>query len=131
MLQNNKKLVKVLKNQKTYQKLNLLQTIDLKTFVNEKIAPGSSGYFYIYLISNSDLSYEIEIISKTEKPKNFEFQIEENKGNLEKNKMKKIRIDWKWLYKSLSNGTYRIVKYALEDSSLEKKYFSVEFEITE
>ena len=96
--QNNKKLVKVLKNQKTYQKLNLFQTIDLKTFVNEKIAPGSSGYFYIYLISNSDLSYEIEIISKTEKPKNFEFQIEENKGNLEKNKMKKIRIDWKWLY---------------------------------
>ena len=90
--------IKVFKNQKTYQKVNLFQTVDLKTLVNEKIAPGSKGYFYIYLISNSDLEYEIEIISKNEKPKNFEFEIEEDKGKLEKNKIKKIRINWKWLY---------------------------------
>ena len=50
---------------------------------------------------------------------------------VDRNKKLVLEIDWKWLYKSLSNGTYRIVKYALEDSSLEKKYFSVEFEITE
>ena len=49
---------------------------------------------------------------------------------VDRNKKLVLEIDWKWLYKSLSNGTYRIVKYALEDSSLEKKYFSVEFEIT-
>ena len=50
---------------------------------------------------------------------------------VDRNKKLVLEIDWKWLYGSLSNGTYRIVKYALEDSSLEKKYFSVEFEITE
>ena len=50
---------------------------------------------------------------------------------VDRNKKLVLEIDWKWLYKCLSNGTYRIVKYALEDSSLEKKYFSVEFEITE
>ena len=56
--------IEVFKNHKNYQKLNLFQTVDLKTLVNEKIAPGSNGYFYIYLISNSDLDYEIDIIIK-------------------------------------------------------------------
>src|SRR5699024_4440867 len=39
-----------------------------------------------------------------------------------------LDIDWEWLYGTLDNGYYRIVKYALSDS-LEKKYFSVKFEI--
>ena len=90
--------IKVFKNQKNYQKINLFQTVDLKTLVNEKIAPGSEGNFYIYLTSNSDLEYEIEIISKNQRPKNFQFEIKDKKGFLKKDEIKKIRIDWKWAY---------------------------------
>ena len=48
---------------------------------------------------------------------------------IDRNNKLVLEIDWEWLYGSLSNGTYRIVKDAIEDSTLEKKYFSVEFEI--
>ena len=48
---------------------------------------------------------------------------------IDRNNKLVLEIDWEWLYGSLSSGTYRIVKDAIEDSTLEKKYFSVEFEI--
>ena len=50
---------------------------------------------------------------------------------VDRNKKLVLDINWSLLYGSLPKGTYRIVKDALEDSSLKKKYFSVEFEITE
>lgn len=90
--------IKVEKGKTDYQDIDLFQTIDLKTLVNEKIAPGTKGSFYVYLSSNSDVTYKIEIVGKNISPKNFNFKISEKEGSLEKNKTKKVKVDWEWPY---------------------------------
>ena len=90
--------IKVERGKTDYQDIDLFQTIDLKTLVNEKIAPGTKGSFYVYLSSNSEVNYQMEIIGKNISPKNFNFEISEKEGKLEKNKIKKIKINWEWPY---------------------------------
>lgn len=90
--------IKVERGKTDYQDIDLFQTIDLKTLVNEKIAPGTKGSFYVYLSSNSKVNYQMEIIGKNISPKNFNFEISEKEGKLEKNKIKKIKINWEWPY---------------------------------
>ena len=90
--------IEVVKGKRNFQKIDLAQTVDIKTLVDEKIAPGAKGSFYVYLTSNSNMNYEIEIIDKNESPKNFQFKIDEENGKLEKNKTKKIEINWDWPY---------------------------------
>ena len=115
--------VKVFKDKKSYEKVNLLQTINLNTLVNEKVAPGTSGSFYVDLISDSDLQYELEIVNKNEKPKNFEFEIEEKEGRIEKNKIKKVRINWKWLYEINEEEDIQDTK---DGETLEKFNFEIQ-----
>ena len=115
--------VKVFKDKKSYEKVNLLQTINLNTLVNEKVAPGTSGSFYVDLISDSNLQYELEIVNKNEKPKNFEFEIEEKEGRIEKNKIKKVRINWKWLYKINEEEDIQDTK---DGETLEKFNFEIQ-----
>ena len=57
--------------------LNLSDTVDNKTLVYEKIAPGTSGRFDILLTSNENLNYKIEFESKSEKPTNLQFYTSE------------------------------------------------------
>lgn len=90
--------IKVERGKTDYQDIDLFQTIDLKTLVNEKIAPGTKGSFYVYLSSNSKVNYQMEIIGKNISPKNFNFEISEKEGELEKNKIKKVKINWEWPY---------------------------------
>lgn len=90
--------VKITKGQNSYQKIDLLQSIDMETLVNEKIAPGTKGSFYVYLTSNADMNYEIKILDKNKSPKNFKFEISENQGKIEKNKIKKVEVNWEWPY---------------------------------
>lgn len=115
--------VKVFKDKKSYEKVNLLQTINLNTLVNEKVAPGTSGSFYVDLISDSNLQYELEIVNKNEKPKNFEFEIEEKEGRIEKNKIKKVRINWKWLYEINEEEDIQDTK---DGETLEKFNFEIQ-----
>ncbi len=96
--EENEYKIKVTKGENNYQEINLLQSIDRKTLVKEKIAPGTKGYFYVFLSSNNDIDYEIEILSKNRSPKNFRFEISEKEGSLEENKVKKVKIDWEWPY---------------------------------
>lgn len=95
---NNIYKVNVKKAENTYEKINLLQSIDLKTLVNEKIAPGTKGSFYVYLTSNTNMDYEMKIVDKNKSPKNFKFEINEKQGRIEKNKLKKIEVKWEWPY---------------------------------
>ena len=88
--------VKVIKGENTYKKVDLLQSIDMK------IAPGTKGNFYVYLISNTNMNYEMEIVDKNKSPKNFKFEISEKQGQIEKNEIKKIEVKWEWPYE-LSN----------------------------
>ena len=67
--------IEVIKGKSNYKEIELLQTIDIKTLVNEKVAPGTKGSFNVFLTSNSDVDYEVEIIDKNNKPKNLKFEI--------------------------------------------------------
>lgn len=104
--------IKVSKQKRVYQEINLMQTINTKNLINEKIEPGTNGDFEIVLTSNQDLKYQIGFISKNVKPKNLQFYIsetgekystlenlqEELKGEIIKNQTIRIRIFWEWKY---------------------------------
>ena len=92
--------------------LNLSDTVDNKTLVYEKIAPGTSGRFDILLTSNGNLNYKIEFESKSEKPTNLQFYTSENEksyhsleelgedltGIVLRKEEKTIPVHWKWEY---------------------------------
>lgn len=90
--------IEVIKGKSNYKEIELLQTIDIKTLVNEKVAPGTKGSFNVFLTSNSDVDYEVEIIDKNNKPKNLKFEINEKVGKIEKDEVKKVEINWEWPY---------------------------------
>ena len=94
--------------------VNLLETINNKTLVYEKIAPGTSGDFDIVLNSKEDINYEINFKSENSKPSNLQFYTAENnkryatleelddtlKGRISENEKKIIHINWEWCYES-------------------------------
>ena len=98
--------------------VNLLETINNKTLVYEKIAPGTSGQFQIILKSKSDLQYGVTFISKNEKPSNLHFSLSEKgtkytsleelsnvlKGDLSKDEEKIVNIYWEWNYETNNEG---------------------------
>lgn len=112
--QNNPLFFYVAYNETKFKSINLLDTIDKKTLVKEKIAPGTKGHFEIVLISNRDINYKIIFENLNEKPQNLVFSIkgsdreynnlnelqQELIGNLEKNKVKRIDVNWRWKYEN-------------------------------
>lgn len=104
------------------KKIDLLQSVDNKTLVNKKVAPGTKGSFYVYLYSSIGMDYEIKILDKSEKPENFKFEINEKKGRIEKNEIKKIEVNWKWPYE-ISN------KKNIQDTEDGKNIEKYDFEI--
>lgn len=118
--------------------INLVKTIDNKTLVNEKIAPGTNGYFDIILVSNQNLKYKVEFQSLNEKPQNLKFKAfingklitEENDlerlsskliGNIDKNHQIKITINWYWEYENKENKEDNNIQDT-EDAKNIKKY---------
>lgn len=95
-----------------FKDINLLDTINKKTLINEKIAPGTNGQFEIILNSKEDIEYEINFESLNQKPRYLKFNLEGNnrefdtleelgrelKGSIVKNKTKNIHINWEWKY---------------------------------
>lgn len=112
--QNNPLFFYVTYNETKFKSINLMDTIDKKTLVKEKIAPGTKGHFEIVLISNRDINYKIIFENLNEKPQNLIFSIkgsdreynnlnelqQELIGNLEKNKVKRIDVNWRWKYEN-------------------------------
>ena len=93
-----------------FENVNLSQTINKQTLINEKIAPGTSGSFEILLETNEKIKYQIKFESKNDKPQNLVFQIDgkdrkykkledmeqELQGEIDENK--RIKINWEWSY---------------------------------
>ena len=112
--QNNPLFFYVTYNKTKFKSINLMDTIDKKTLVKEKIAPGTEGHFDIVLISNKDINYKIIFENLNEKPQNLVFSIKgsdkeyynlnelqhELIGILEKNKVKRIEVNWRWTYEN-------------------------------
>ena len=94
--------------------INLLDTVDNKTLVYEKIAPGTSGNFDIVLKSNQQLNYKIRFESKNQKPTNLQFYTSENSqkyktleelgetlnGTILPNEEIVTHIYWEWCYET-------------------------------
>ena len=95
---------------KKLKALNLNNTVNNQTLVNEKIAPGTSGRFDIVLKSYETLNYKIDF--KSEKPTNLQFYTSEKEksyhsleelgedltGTVLKKEEKTIPVHWKWEY---------------------------------
>ena len=97
-----------------FKSINLEDTIDRKTLVHEKIAPGTSGRFQIELSSNKKIKYQINLKNETPKPQNLFFKINiKNRDLLESNsleelekelqgviyKNEKVIINFEWYWK--------------------------------
>ena len=94
--------------------VNLAETVDNKTIIYEKIAPGTSGRFDILLNSNQNMNYKIAFESENEKPTNLQFYTQEDNkryttieelgenltGNILKNEQKTIPVCWEWRYET-------------------------------
>ncbi len=111
---NNPLFFYVTYNKTKFKSINLMDTIDKKTLVKEKIAPGTKGHFEIILISNRDINYKVIFENLNEKPQNLVFSIKGSDkeyynlnelqkdliGNLEKNRVKRIDVNWRWIYEN-------------------------------
>lgn len=99
---------------------NLQNTIDKKTLINEKIAPGTKGKFDIILNSNKKSRYIVKFISENEKPKYLRFKAflnnciigesdsleklsESLTGTIEKYESKRIIIEWYWKFDNMED----------------------------
>ena len=101
--------------------VDLLDTINQEKNVNEKIAPGTNGNFSIILKSNKNANYKIQFESYNQKPVNLRFkafcdgeiisteknsleELSENlDGNIKKNEIKIIIVNWFWDYENDGN----------------------------
>ena len=115
--------------------INLLDTIDNKTLVKEKVAPGTKGNFTIRIKSNEDINYEILFNSLNEKPKNLIFKYKnikyqkledlqkDLKGKIAKKETIDINISWEWEYKISSKEDIQDTK---DGEKLKNYNFTIE-----
>lgn len=110
----NQYIIDFKKDNQIFTKVNLMETVDLKKLVNEKIQPGTNGEFEIILKSNKDIYYKMEFESLNNKPENLKFSIKGQRekyntleeltnslqGNIAKEESKIIHIEWNWEYQN-------------------------------
>lgn len=114
---------KVNGQQEQVQTIQLSSTCNNETLVNNKIAPGTRGSFNIIVDgtgSDVGINYSIKFVDESTKPANLKFvydnqeynSVDELQKNLsgtiqadETNKMKTLKIDWKWDYETGNNET--------------------------
>lgn len=133
-----------MKNHNTdFKDIDLSETINEKTLINEKIAPGVSGKFNIVLRTNQNTIYEVKFKSKTQKPQNLKFEIEntnikannleelENylKGRINKGEEKTISIKWSWEYENSIKNNIQDTKDAMKIESYKFEIFATGEEI--
>ena len=119
-----------------FNQVNLTETINTKTLINEKIAPGLEGMFDIVLYANESKKYNIKFESLTAKPKNLRFQEMNTKaeaktleelekslvGNIEKDEQKVISVRWYWPY---DESKKEDKQDTIDSLSIEKYFFNI------
>lgn len=126
-----------------FKNINLLDTIDPKTRVYEKIAPGSEGYFNIVLTSNKYSKYTIKFESKNNKPRNLKFKafsegyvisdecssLEELSKNLSgtifKNEKKIITVKWYWEFTNLNSDENQDIQDTQDSKNIRQYNFNI------
>ena len=109
---NNYNIIKVSTKKQTTKEMSLFSNLNNQINWNKIIYPGTSGKFEIKLYGQENLQYEVTFKSKNQKPKNLVFkqngkeyetleELGENlKGNLQKDEIRNIVIEWKWEYET-------------------------------
>ena len=119
-----------------FNQVNLTETINTKTLINEKIAPGLEGMFDIVLCANESTKYNIKFESLTAKPKNLRFQEMNTKaeaktleelekslvGDIEKDEQKVISVRWYWPY---DESEKEDKQDTIDSLSIEKYFFNI------
>ncbi len=119
-----------------FNQVNLTETINTKTLINEKIAPGLEGMFDIVLYANESTKYNIKFESLTAKPKNLRFQEMNTKaeaktleelekslvGDIEKDEQKVISVRWYWPY---DESEKEDKQDTIDSLSIEKYFFNI------
>lgn len=117
-------------------------TIDKKTLVYEKIAPGTSGNFDILLESNQNIKYKIEFYSMNDKPKNLNFKAfnkdrllgeantleelsKDLSGFIKKNEKINITIYWYWNFENEDNKEYTDIQDTKDSENIKKYQFNI------
>ena len=123
-----------------FKSINLEDTIDRKTLVHERIAPGTSGKFQIELSSNKKIKYQINLKNETQKPQNLYFKINiKNRDLLESNsleelekelqgviyKNEKVIINFEWYWKF--QDKYSTVTTDIQDTNDSKNIKQYKF----
>lgn len=125
-----------------FKSIDLVETIDKKTLIYEKIAPGTRGSFNILLDSNQNLKYKIEFNSINEKPQNLNFRALKNEeilgeantleelsekltGYINKNEKINITINWYWNFENKQNQEYIDIQDTKDSKNIKKYQFNV------
>lgn len=121
--------------------INLIETVDKETLINEKIAPGTSGEFSIFLNAKANVDYELIFESLNEKPVNLKFNamnenetIEGNSleelskyltGKILENKQSEIKIKWYWNFGETYGESNADVQDTIDAQKIEQYQFKV------
>ena len=132
---NNYNIIKVSTKKQTTKEMSLFSNLNNQINWNKIIYPGTSGKFEIKLYGQENLQYEVTFKSKNQKPRNLVFkqngkeyetleELGENlKGNLKKDEIRNIVIEWKWEYETNE-------KQDMQDTKDGEEISKYNFEIT-
>lgn len=122
--------------------IHLVDTMQGKEKINQKIAPGTKGEFRICMDtyqSTEALVYEIQVKDKTKKPENLYFKSQTDKeyqsleelaarelqGKINKNSEKTIPIKWEWKYEISDEKNQIDVQDATEIASYQFQVLAI------
>lgn len=125
-----------------FKTINLSKTVNQETLLYEKIAPGTSGSFNILLYSDMALRYKIKFDSINRKPQNLRFKaLKDNNvlceantleelekdlnGNIDKNQIIDITINWYWDFENLDNKQATDMQDTKDSENIKKYEFSI------
>lgn len=121
-----------------FRNINLAETINRKTLIYEKIAPGTRGSFNIILEANKNSKYKVVFNSINKKPQNLKFKANINNkeigkantleelqkyliGYIRKNEKIDIRVNWYWEFEDNEDNEQND-KQDTKDAQYIKKY---------
>lgn len=109
---------KVNEKEERIQNISLKSTINSSTLINNKVAPGTQGYFQIKIDATGSevgVNYVLKFENESQKPTNLKFTYDNNTYNSinelqsvltgtinanEENKVKILEIGWFWNYET-------------------------------
>ena len=132
---DNYNIIKISTKKQTTKEMTLFSNLKDQMNWNKIIYPGTKGEFSIKLYGQENLQYEITFRSKNQKPKNLVFKEngkeyetleqlgEDLNGNIKKDEIKNIAIEWEWKYETNE-------KQDLQDTKDGREIREYNFEIT-